>query len=848
VEVYRYNINTDTHERKAIIYRPPTSYEIELLAVDTASIVETILHTEDTGSLPFTADLDLRIDDYLYATSSEDAYGFTVDINDNLLAVGNPYFKSFVNTGTASFSYTGSGYVDVFDLNRFSVNPYPSGVGPEIIGYEITGGFVSVDVSVPANQNFGYVILESKATSSSTYAKISVTPVSNNGGNIAIPTNYTTTSSTDFRVSAVVSFDPYLTTIFNPNPAITESFGWSVSLNDEWMAIGSIHESSSKGAVFMYQKVAGNDSSWSFYQTISPPSDIVAGDVFGFAVDMNKFTGSFSHSMVIGSLKASQSKAYVYELDDSGSWINRFILQPDNTTIYPLTFSPTIPIPSGSFPNYTDGFGRAVAINHTTVVVGAPTDRHIYEYSGSSGYNQGAVYFFERCENTVRDGYYLARKSYGNEKIMKNNLLGWSVDIFNDYAVAGAPKTTILSASVCYLRGSLFQEHHCNVALENTLDGQFVLYHKSTGSIPDTTNIDWDVTNVYQVKKRLLEPYRAYGFDVAICDPFIVIGAPMMINGDNTVMSLDPNVGAFTGSISDIGDLNGKSYIYNIKNLRDQFYVGNVFYRNGKMVIMSSGSAFDGLLLNDVSGEIEYDINFRSKQMLFEKQIVCPVEPGEFNVSTNPTAVIFPSSSYDINQNGKFDFQDADILLRYMRYKNTEPSGNPTTDWSSSILNTLTDEELSVYAMYSASWPGTDFLFTENYNQINNSLFSELDFNQDNKIDANDMNILWKYFIYRLTQKNYETYITPNSTRKFLSDIIDFLNNRTLRTTAPSVQTEFLNFASNTKSDQTGSYLAPYVTTIGLYQGTELVAVAKLGSPIKITPTFPINFVVKMDF
>jgi hypothetical protein len=37
-------------------------------------------------------------------------------------------------------------------------------------------------------------------------------------------------------------------------------------------------------------------------------------------------------------------------------------------------------------------------------------------------------------------------------------------------------------------------------------------------------------------------------------------------------------------------------------------------------------------------------------------------------------------------------------------------------------------------------------------------------------------------------------------------------------------------------------------TAIGLYDGLDLVAVAKLGSPIKITPELPINFVVKMDF
>jgi hypothetical protein len=48
--------------------------------------------------------------------------------------------------------------------------------------------------------------------------------------------------------------------------------------------------------------------------------------------------------------------------------------------------------------------------------------------------------------------------------------------------------------------------------------------------------------------------------------------------------------------------------------------------------------------------------------------------------------------------------------------------------------------------------------------------------------------------------------------------------------------------------DKTGSFLAPYCTTIGLYDGLQLVALGKLGSPIKITPELPINMVLKIDF
>ena len=49
-------------------------------------------------------------------------------------------------------------------------------------------------------------------------------------------------------------------------------------------------------------------------------------------------------------------------------------------------------------------------------------------------------------------------------------------------------------------------------------------------------------------------------------------------------------------------------------------------------------------------------------------------------------------------------------------------------------------------------------------------------------------------------------------------------------------------------TDLTGSYLAPYITTIGLYNNdNEMMAVAKLPKPIKNLPDYPVNFIVRID-
>jgi hypothetical protein len=850
VEVYKYNINTDTHDKKAVLYRHISDEEVSFLTTEFTNSGITgpdyILHTEYTGTIPLTADKDIILDVGSYFTSSENGYGIEIDINGYYLAVGCPYSSITSSATDTSYYFSGSGQVDVYDLTRLDIDPYANRLLPTISSYTITT-VLNVIALVPPNQQYSYILLESRDTSlpSNPWESINLIKVTNSGGYVTIPTGYPNATGKEFRVSGIVGTDPYLITISNPINSTTESFGSSVSINNEWLAIGSSKESGSKGAVFMYRRTTGAEASWSFYQTLPVPSTINTGDNFGRSICLNKATGSYSGSLVVGSAKTGGSKAYVYEFNGS-NWNNTFTLNPDNNTIYPLTFYPTYPVLYGPYPNTEDRFGWAVSMFKDTIVVGAPLDRYYYEYSGSSVYQQGSVYFFERCDD-VGMGYYLARKSYGDEKILNNNALGTSVGVYNNYAIAGSPKVGM--PTICYLRGTLFQQNFCEENAENIINGQFILFQQTNSYVPYTSNKDWKILNTYQTKKKILEPYRNYGFSCDICDSFITIGSPFFISGSYRIMDFSSDTGSFMGNLDNIGDLSGKAYIYNLKNLKENFYVGNIFYRNGKLVVMSSGSNFDGILLVGTDDNYEYNLSFKSKQVIFEKQVVCAVDVGEFNVSTNPTSIILPTSSFDINNNGVFDFQDCDVLLRYMKYKSTEANPTPSTDWSSSVINTSTNEEMSVYNMYYDQWYlGSSALFTSSYSYINNTLYSSLDLNGDNKMDINDMNILWKYFINRLTQKNYETYITPNSTRKFLSQILDYLNSKTMKGIPPAINQNFLDYTRLSQSDPTGSYLAPYVTSVGLYSGTELVAVAKLGSPIKITPDFPINFIVKMDF
>ena len=59
---------------------------------------------------------------------------------------------------------------------------------------------------------------------------------------------------------------------------------------------------------------------------------------------------------------------------------------------------------------------------------------------------------------------------------------------------------------------------------------------------------------------------------------------------------------------------------------------------------------------------------------------------------------------------------------------------------------------------------------------------------------------------------------------------------------------EFNNYEYSASVDPTGSFIAPYITTIGLYdENMDMVAIAKLATPIKSTPDLPVNFLIRFD-
>ena len=110
---------------------------------------------------------------------------------------------------------------------------------------------------------------------------------------------------------------------------------------------------------------------------------------------------------------------------------------------------------------------------------------------------------------------------------------------------------------------------------------------------------------------------------------------------------------------------------------------------------------------------------------------------------------------------------------------------------------------------------------------------------------------------YRSTMTIYENevFLSVNENEFNISQnpsAYDGTNKIKLKTIQSTIEpTKFGGFGEydySSSVDTTGSYLAPFITTIGLYDNElNMVAVCKLPKPIKSLPDYTLNFIVRFD-
>ena len=275
----------------------------------------------------------------------------------------------------------------------------------------------------------------------------------------------------------------------------------------------------------------------------------------------------------------------------------------------------------------------------------------------------------------------------------------------------------------------------------------------------DLTYYDDEYGNLYDVRDKLLLSKLSVNDSVIQFNDLAEYGYSGSVEellGDFDVEAKTLNITydgiSYDLIVDSIDIVNGHIVAKNIPFLPEEsqgIKVGNIFYSQGLIVVTRESVTTDAI---DISGN-NWDITYKSTETIYEHEYLLIANEDEFNVSTNPTAIveIGKETGFITGSDGRIYKTTTSPGVKYIKKKSTLENGN--------IL------DYRIPSQYTASISG-----------------------------------------------GFEHYDMSGSV------------------------------------DTTGSFLSPFITTIGLYDDNcDLVAVAKLPQPIKSEPDIPVNFIVRFD-
>lgn len=138
-----------------------------------------------------------------------------------------------------------------------------------------------------------------------------------------------------------------------------------------------------------------------------------------------------------------------------------------------------------------------------------------------------------------------------------------------------------------------------------------------------------------------------------------------------------------------------------------------------------------------------------------------------------------------------------------------------------------------------------DFKSTKTINEMEVLVTSKAgEFNYSQNPSAVDVSLSGSYDFKTTAINN----VSPAGTKKI--KVVDDIKRKEFISGSfnPSISGSWNDYDTSASIDPTGSYLAPMITTIGLYDKSgEMIAIAKLPQPIKNLPDYDLNFIVRLD-
>jgi hypothetical protein len=221
----------------------------------------------------------------------------------------------------------------------------------------------------------------------------------------------------------------------------------------------------------------------------------------------------------------------------------------------------------------------------------------------------------------------------------------------------------------------------------------------------------------------------------------------------------------------------------------------------------------------------------------------------DYDINTSIIELVYDGNTYDNLLVTNFNLEDGSMLVDNVPFLigagGTNRIGN--IFYNQGIIALTRNSQTYLTGSWDLSYKSTQTIYENEYLLI---------VNQDEfNVSQNPSAIV----VSRQEKDSFETTnnltvnITTNPGVKYIrkkttlenDDVLDF---RYTSSVNNELFAGFEHYDLSGSVDSTGSFLAPFITTIGLYDDEmDLVAVAKLPQPIKSEPDIPVNFIVRFD-
>lgn len=278
-----------------------------------------------------------------------------------------------------------------------------------------------------------------------------------------------------------------ITKITSPRASVTDVFGTAVSVGDSTLFISAIEGDTYKspdrpfgdnaGVVFVFKLTA---SGWQYHSDITAPEIKSPG---GFGRDIVYDNGYVAISEFVTSDSERRGLVHIYKETEVGEWEFIATLRPSDDM-------------RGDF------FGRSIAMNDSTIVVGTGNVEYTFSYVMKAYVYQKKGEWKNAYEDArVVPAIYFPRSHFG-----------YSVALFGDEIVVGAPGyPSALHSSSEYWNGAAY-------TFKRPAGGWYGTIHETARLLPSNPS-----------------KHNAFGYSVAIDEGEIYVGAPHTLPFYNVV-------------------------------------------------------------------------------------------------------------------------------------------------------------------------------------------------------------------------------------------------------------------------------------------------------------------------